>query len=1508
MKHLLKKISSRGGGSKKPKVTPAVLNPPSIGTFQFGSSFSISETIDLISDGPIEGLVDPEGNKLPESEISRGVYLNGTAVSVTNKTFGTNQPPRSNLNISVDETSFSEVFSRISLGNSHLSLPFRYSGNKPYVFPTIREWRQGSLQDYRRIPGTDTWEHLTHASNKVNDSFYGKGVIIGKYIPLAFGDHIGHSSHNRGGREYKRFGSQWSFVQLNSPAITSTPFTDATLICFNGVDDSYAVNSRSNLAGLQFFFDRREAEARGETSTNNGTDDILHNSAGPHPLAPSEKASKGAMTPFIELIDELKRLKNPDGTITDQEYYDLIETTLTNALGNYQWETLNVKKELENIVFKIPESGKPFSDGQIILYYPPRNLLSASANTKVTNPKNIKFEIFKSGIGVPFELLEFANVYNLLVPVMEKVGDDYQLTGNIIGAYIIHIPLTHWKKLNPNLMSNDSQRNLIELAREVDQTGLIYNGNSNLKYNYTNILIEQRLGGESQHPLNYFNKVSIDKNYNRILYGPYRKNGQIQRISPTKYKSGFSQYSADFGLGVTLDAETKLPINEGSKDTLRTGRGGQNVSFSTWNSDNASNFTDEEGVSVTHVVHNPNVSQASITLKIDSLYDSLEIDKGNGSNPDIFKAGDKIPTIVNIEIEVGILTRNGKETPFDSRTYRIAALVESTTLLDIGNPDQGSKTNYPHVMLSGDKHNRAEKINVPFDLPPVRAYSSSSLDGSFEKRYVKVTKLSTETFSVLVSKDITLSKVTEIIPSYFTYPFSSIYGVKLDTRTFSSIPERTYDARLKKIKIPSNYFPTSGTNAKDKRYYRTEKELEESTDFYKQIYNGDWDGLFKEGWTDNPAWILFDLLTSTRYGLGQQVSETEINKWELYKIGRFCDAVDENGDFVGVPDGRGGLEPRFSCNILFNSKEKIFDAIQLISDLFRGKTFFRNSEISFIDQRIKEPISTFSNINVKDGIFNYSNFRRDQQFNTVEVAYKDRFENFAPKIEVVEDAEDIRNRGVFKTTIEAAGVTSRAMALRIGQHLIYKTIKENQRIAFSSGLEALLCQPGDLIIIDDELKSNKSNFGKIMSVDTDSQYIRLSGPFSPTSMTGVLTVYNPTGKESISGLNDLATKKRSRYESFSITGSADPDFNMFTGDYSFSGYKGGYSLERIVEREDTNNLFEEYPCYTGTGDNLLYFNTGFTGWIFASGLIYQDNEDHSKFISDMGFAGNTLHFINESSGVYEYDVNTADRRLRTVYRDLSGYFSGLSQDINDYGGILESEIGIGVPSQIVSLNVADDGLVGDVVGERGSFVSGVDKPEFLSTIKVGSPYRYDIKDASDIIYQIDSIREENPNEYLVAAIKFDTGKYNLIEKDISIERKENTFAYSVATQVGDKTYTNLDRPTSLALTTGEDAGGESFYISGAWPQVANNNGYNVNLHHPNGIVENSGISQNVTGVKFTGIVSVGNFFMAVKALGDQTSDSENVYFDSEYTTIRSFFLYEDIATLDRPIITNVDFR
>ena len=719
-------------------------------------------------------------------------------------------------------------------------------------------------------------------------------------------------------------------------------------------------------------------------------------------------------------------------------------------------------------------------------------------------------------------------------------------------------------------------------------------------------------------------------------------------------------------------------------------------------------------------------------------------------------------------------------------------------------------------------------------------------------------------------------------------------GTKLDSKSFSSTPARSFDARLKLVLIPTNYFPTQQTNRKkDKRYYDDASELANASEENKSVYQGDWSGGFKMGWTDNPAWILYDLLTNTRYGLGRYLDEADINKWELYKIGRFCDAVNSNGDFEGVPDGRGGLEPRYSCNIMFKSDEKVFDSIQLISKLFRGQTFFRASEVSFVDERIKSPVAIFNNNNVKDGGFNYSNLRRDQQFNTVEVSYLDRFENFTPKVEVVEDEEDIRSRGVFKKRIDGLGVTSRSMARRIGQHLIYKTIKENQRIAFTSGLEALLCQPGDLILIDDDLKNEKSNFGKVLSVDVDNQYIQLSGPYSETSMTGILTVYNPTGETSILGLNDIAGTKRARTDTFTIPfdntnflASYSSFIGTYSGLYNFSGYTDGYVDDNI----ENLTTFSEYALYTGTGDNMLYFGTGYTGWTFATGL-----EEASRDYVAKSTGVQNLAQLN--TGIVSTYSSAGDKRGATDV-DISGQISGDLDDLN-IGGILESEITQNSEPHIMTFNVTGNVNTGDGF----SFASGVDKPDFLKFIKLGSPYRFDLKDASDILYKIDSIKENNPNEYLVSAAKFDTGKFSLIEDNISLDKKENTYDYNVATTIGDITYSGLKAPENLSITTGVGTETDTFFISGDWDEVAEKSSYECVLSFPS----SSKISESKTNesVKFDNLTPIGNYALSVKAIGSSSDTLKTT--DSEFSTVRTFILYQALEEFDRSFITNVTF-
>ena len=283
----------------------------------------------------------------------------------------------------------------------------------------------------------------------------------------------------------------------------------------------------------------------------------------------------------------------------------------------------------------------------------------------------------------------------------------------------------------------------------------------------------------------------------------------------------------------------------------------------------------------------------------------------------------------------------------------------------------------------------------------------------------------------------------------------------------------------------------------------------------------------------------------------------------------------------------------------------------------------------------------------------------------------------------------------------------------------------------------------------------------------------------------------------------------------------------------------------------------------------------------------------------------TLHAISKEE--FENEINVFIKSIK-VDSDKSlsirSFLIGsICEDISVAKNVLESEISLNSPSQIVTLNVV--GSVGNM--SYGSFVSGVDSSEYLPFIKLGSPYRFELKDTNDSIYKIDSIKENSPNEYLVAASKFDTGKFNLIEQNISIETKENTYDYNVATQLGDKTYKVLNSPQNLVLSTGDSSdftAASTFFISGNWDDVTSATAYKATLHTPNFKSITTGIIN--SSVRFDNLTSVGGYAVSVKALGD--SLSSNVFIDSEESTKRVFALYEDLEEFDRPFINSITFE
>jgi len=1348
MNHLKRKFNLSGGGRKPKKPQPAVLNPPNLGIHQLASSFSYVEVLDLISDGPIEGLVNANNSRVEGLNSLQGIYLDNTPVAVTDD--------NAILNVETTRT-FSDtslVTAELNaLASSILNTTLSRSVYTPILAGTSVLYNNEYIKIFGRNVVNSKLSALWGSFSKFQTAVYNNSSVKSYLIPYI------------------------------SPQDKVSTRMVRTITEFNGFND-LTFRSTVRVSGNSFL-----------TTT----------------LSPQEVYINNLIQPYI--LTGVRRA--------------------LEALDFSQNSVLLIDADALN--FDVIDS-ELFLDSQ----------------DKVRSDIVLSFRSsYDSSV---------LQTYNFSYPKLTSTG---LWNGKMGGFFILILNGEMSTGVNKKIYIYDSYQIKNKDLRALAGIDQIVIGEPvvkvNQKYNYSNILTEVKKGEESQKPFRNFNKVFIDKVIDSELLGPFKIKGSVQSI-----QKDANILNKLYKLNDPTGSQSGLPINEGSQD-LR-----DNKSFSEWDK-NATSFN-ESASPFTHIIENPNVDSVFISLQLSELSDTAHRDIGSGS--DKLDIGSKFPSVLNISVEIGNILEDGTEKSHYTNNYQIIALIEAATIIDIGNPDSSifEKDSYKYIKSLESSSSEAS-VFKPFVLPPALNLNNETNEETPIKRYVRVTRLSTETNSTLINKSVSLSKVTEIIPVNCTYPFSAIVGVKVDSRTFSDIPIRTYDARLKKIKIPSNYFPTKSNILKtDKRYYNKKIDYQNATLEDRALYLGDWDGTFKTEWSDNPAWILYDLLTSKRYGLGQYIDESDINKWDLYKIGRFCDAVDDNGVFIGVPDARGGIEPRYSCNILFQEGTKVFDAINIIASLFRGAVYYNNNEINFLDDRLREPIALFSNSNVKDGLFSYSNYRRDEQFNAIEVIYIDRFDNFKTKLEYVEDEEDILQRGEFKKQINALGVTSKAMANRIGRHLIYQTIKENQSVNFAAGLEVLLCKPGDLIIIEDELKSLNTNFGRVLNIDSVSKTIRINESFNENDYTSGITIYSPTGDRTSLELTDLASSFRERLTGFYITGLGQSNaLSSFTGAYAFSGYSLGF------ENKEDQNLFNQYAVYTGNQSPIpiIYYNTSATGWVFATGQAFTSSSVYNKWIAPTGAF--SLKDVNTGS-VNNY-ITTSDNRGVTQ-RLISGVFDSQNGEISAVtNGLLDSEIQLNGIPQITTLSITG------IENKDFGCLLYVDENDInantLPFIPEGSSYRIQRKNADDQIYKILSIAEENANEYSVVANKYISGKFDLIENNISFESQADTFGYGVNAQVNDVNYISLSTPELTNMFVNESSI-TGMSISGRWNTVANATGYNVILRYPNLIQDSIFVSSNH--YVFDSVTNVGSYMFAVNALGDNSSSLTQRYFDSDYIT------------------------
>lgn len=313
---------------------------------------------------------------------------------------------------------------------------------------------------------------------------------------------------------------------------------------------------------------------------------------------------------------------------------------------------------------------------------------------------------------------------------------------------------------------------------------------------------------------------------------------------------------------------------------------------------------------------------------------------------------------------------------------------------------------------------------------------------------VRVRRLTPNSTSSTIADTVNIKSFTEIIDAKFRYPNSAIVGVSFGAETFGgSVPRRGYHARGRIIRVPSNYDPESRT------------------------YTGIWDGTFQLAYSNNPAWIYYDLLLHPRYGLGDRIDASQVDKWGLYQIGQYCDQL--------VSDGQGGMEPRFVCNLYLQKRADAYKALQDIAAVFRGITYWGAGQAIVSADMPADPVYTYTNANVKNGKFSYKGSKRSTRYSAVLVGWNDPADMYRRKVEYVQDDDAVARFGVQTTEITALGCTSQGQAQRAGRWALLTNLLETETVTFSVGLDGIRARPGQIIRVADNARAGRRIGGRL---------------------------------------------------------------------------------------------------------------------------------------------------------------------------------------------------------------------------------------------------------------------------------------------------------------------------------------------------------------------------------------------------------------------------------------------
>ena len=438
-----------------------------------------------------------------------------------------------------------------------------------------------------------------------------------------------------------------------------------------------------------------------------------------------------------------------------------------------------------------------------------------------------------------------------------------------------------------------------------------------------------------------------------------------------------------------------------------------------------------------------------------------------------------------------VVTRNGTQAQnhipgdFGSTQVERAVNIEVTNSTSVTRNVLGTDVDRLRVTLTIPSLQKVEddgdivghtvdiKIQIQYDGGGFNDVVTDTISGKSSNRYqrdymitlssstnvqVRMVRVSADETSQKRASTTIFQSFTEIIDEKFSYPNSALVALRFDSREFSSIPSRKYLIRGIKVKIPSN------------------ATVDTTTHLGRITYSGIWDGTFQAAtWTNDPAWCLYDLLISDRYGAG--IPEDTLDKYDFFSVSQYCNAL--------VDDGKGGQEPRFSLNMLINSRAEVYNVIQEMTAIFRGIAYYGAGSLVLNQDKPTDSSYALGPSNVIDGLFTYAGTSQKARHTVATVAYQNYDTQGDTEFEYVEDHDAVAKYGIINKDIKAVGCYSQGQAHRIGKWTLLSEQNLTETCQFAVGIESgIILRPGQVVDIADPVRAGVRRSGRVRSATT----------------------------------------------------------------------------------------------------------------------------------------------------------------------------------------------------------------------------------------------------------------------------------------------------------------------------------------------------------------------------------------------------------------------------------------